>query len=80
MQLDNKTIGINLVLEEIEGIKILNAQYQKELKDAEAGTGLCSGMSKNAREVVAKTLKKHISDNEKSIQEMLMYISEIENE
>ena len=80
MMNSNKGNGISLVLEEIEGIKTLNDQYKKELKDAEAGTGLCSGMSKNAREVVAKTLKKHISDNEKSIQEMLMYIREIENE
>ena len=80
MEFDNKTNGINVVLEEIEGIKKLNEQYRKELKDAKAGTGLCSLLPKNAREAVAKTLEKHISDNENSIQELIAYIREIENE
>ena len=80
MMSSNKGNGINLVLEEIEGIKTLNDQYKKELNDAKAGTGLCSMLPKNAREAVAKMLEKHISDNEKSIQELLIYIREIENE
>lgn len=80
MMNSNKGNGINLVLEEIEGIKTLNDQYKKELKDAKAGTGLCSQLPKNARESVTRTLEKHISDNEESIQELLMYIREIENE
>ena len=80
MMNSNKGNGINLVLEEIEGIKKLNEQYHKELKDAKAGTGLCSLLPRNAREAVVKMLEKHISDNEKSIQELLVYIREIENE
>lgn len=65
---DNYT---NFALEQIKIIKALNAQYRKELKDAKAGTGMCSMLPENDREAIAKTLEKHISDNEKSIQEML---------
>lgn len=71
MMNSNKDNSINFVLEEIESIKTLNAQYRKELKDAKAGTGLCSMLPKNDREAIAKTLEEHISNNEKSIQEML---------
>lgn len=77
---DSKTNGINLVLEEIKGIETLNEQYKKELKDAQVGNGLCSGLPKNARESIVKTLIKHITDNENSITEMLAYVREIENE
>lgn len=76
----NKENGRIFVLETIDGIKQLNAQYKKELMDAEAGTGLCKGMSENSRKDVICMLTKHIDDNEKAIQEYLAYMKEIDNE
>ena len=76
----NKENGRIFVLETIDGIKKLNVQYEKELKDAEAGAGLCKGMSENSRKAVIGMLTKHIDDNEKAIQEYLAYMTEIDNE
>ena len=76
----NKENGRIFVLETIDGIKRLNAQYKKELMDAEAGTGLCKGMSENSRKAVIGMLTKYIDDNEKAIQEYLAYMTEIDNE
>lgn len=76
----NKENGRIFVLETIDGIKQLNAQYNKELRDTEAGTGLCKGMSENSRKAVICMLTKHIDDNEKAIQEYLAYMTEIDNE
>ena len=76
----NKENGRIFVLETIDGIKKLNAQYNKELRDAEAGTGLCKGMSENSRKAVICMLTKHIDDNEKAIQEYLAYMTETDNE
>lgn len=76
----NKENGRIFVLETIDGIKKLNVQYEKELKDAEAGVGLCKGMSENSRKAVIGMLTKHIDDNENAIQEYLAYMTEIDNE
>ena len=76
----NKENGRIFVLETIDGIEKLNTQYNKELRDAEAGTGLCKGMSENSRRAVICMLTKHIDDNEKAIQEYLAYMTEIDNE
>ena len=76
----NKENGRIFVMETIDGIKQLNAQYNKELRDAEAGVGLCKGMSENSRKAVIGMLTKHIDDNEKAIQEYLAYMTEIDNE
>ena len=76
----NKENGRIFVMETINGIKQLNTQYNKELGDAEAGTGLCKGMSENSRKAVVSMLTKHIDDNKKAIREYLDYMTEIENE
>ena len=76
----NKENGRIFVIETIDGIKQLNARYNKELRDAEAGTGLCKGMSENSRKAVIGMLTKHIDDNKKAIREYLDYMTEIDNE
>ena len=76
----NKENGRIFVLETIDGIKQLNAQYNKELRDAEAGVGLCKGMSENSRKAIVSMLTKHIDDNKKAIREYLDYMTEIDNE
>ena len=76
----NKENGRIFVLETIDGIEKLNTQYNKELRDAEAGTGLCKGMSENSRKAVIGMLTKHIDDNKKAIREYLDYMTEIDNE
>lgn len=77
---DSKTNGRIFVLETISGLERLNVQYEKELRDAEAGTGLCKGIPENSRKAIASMLAKHIDDNKKAIQEYLDYMNEIENE
>lgn len=76
----NKESGRIFILGTINGIEKLNAQYNKELRDAEAGTGLCKGMSENSRKAVIGMLTKHIDDNKKAIREYLDYMTEIDNE
>ena len=76
----NKENGRIFVMETIDGIKQLNAQYNKELRDAEAWTGLCKVMSENSRKAVIGMLTKHIDDNKKAIREYLDYMTEIDNE
>ena len=76
----NKENGRIFVLETIDGIKQLNEQYKKELRDAEARTGLCKGIHENSRKAIVSMLTKHIDDNEKAIQEYLAYMKEIDNE
>lgn len=77
---DSKENGRIFVLETINGIERLNVQYEKELKDAEAGVGLCKGIPENSRKAIASMLTKHIDDNKKAIKEYLDYMVEIDNE
>ena len=77
---DSKENGRIFVLETINGIERLNVQYEKELRDAESGVGLCKGIPENSSKAIVSMLTKHIDDNKKAIREYLDYMTEIENE
>lgn len=51
---------IKLLEGSIKSEQELKAQYQKELVDAENGTGLCAGMDTYMRNGIARKLRSHI--------------------
>lgn len=76
---DSKENWRIFVLETINGIERLNVQYEKELRDAESGVGLCKGIPES-RKAIVSMLTKRIDDNKKAIREYLDYMTEIDNE
>ena len=58
-----------LYKQEIEGLKNIIDQYQKELIWAETGTHLCAGLPLSERRAIAQALRESIQNNERVIKQ-----------
>jgi hypothetical protein len=65
--MDMDTMMMSIYEEDLASMKALLAQYQKEICDLRAGTGIAKTMSKIERYSAEKNLEEHIEDLANSI-------------
>lgn len=70
---------IKLLEGSIKSEEELKAQYQKELVDAENGTGLCAGMDMYMRNGISRELRSHIMHCDQAIDAWKKQIEEERN-